>query len=129
MFWKIHFFLYAAINAALAVLAAMRAGPTTFTWDAVLAMVLGLVGIIPLYGNAFNKAIGWRTVWALVALALLVLDFIIPLLQLLQLWDRLSFDHSRWTLIAGELFVLLLAIYFIAMVRYIFFRPGLWKES
>lgn len=126
MFWKIHLVLYAVANGLLTIGAALLWDNETYTWDALLALVLGLLAMVPLYGNAFNKAIGYRAVWAVVALALLVLDVIVPLYQMLPYWDQLSWDHSRWSLVVGEFVVLLLLIYFAAMVRYLWLRPQLW---
>jgi hypothetical protein len=129
MFWKAHFVVYAVFTLLITIGAFAQVDAERFTWDAWLSLLLGLVGLVPLYGNAFNKAIGFRAVWGAVAAGMLVLDVIVPLAQLLPHWQRIDWSQSRWMLIVGEVFVVLLAIYFVAMLRYLFFRPALWRPA
>jgi hypothetical protein len=129
MFWKAHFFVYAFAVTLLAGVTLIAEGSENHAWEVVASHVLGIVGLIPLYGHAFAKAIGLRAIWVLLIVAMLVVDVVIPLTEILPYLGRLSWDHSRWTLIAGEFLVVLLTIYFLAVIRYIFFRPQLWKKD
>lgn len=128
MFWKAHFFVYAIAVILLAGVTLIADGSEKYERDVVTSHFLGIVGLIPLYGNAFGKAIGLRAVWASLIVAMLIVNVVIPVAEILPYLGHLIWDHTRWTLVLGEIVVFLLTIYFVAVMRYVFFRPQLWQN-
>ena len=62
LWWKIYFFLLLLLT--LAVIAwAVLAEPSVFTLVEIIDLVLSFVGIVGLFGLAFNKAIGQQVFW------------------------------------------------------------------
>lgn len=128
MFWKVHFFVYAIVE-VLAMMTIIAGDSEKYAWDTVASHLLGIVSLIPLYGNAFGKALGFRAVWVSITLVMLIVNVVIPVTEMLRNIDRLSWDHSRWTLILAEFYYLLLTLYFVGVIRYVLLRPKLWQNN
>ena len=62
LWWKIYFFLLVLLT--LAIIAwAVLAEPGVFTLTEFIDLVLSLIGLVCLFGLAFNKAIGQQVFW------------------------------------------------------------------